>query len=450
MKLCWKDRIIACCIILLLLIFCSIIGKAIIAKVVVKHWGVSNRITDFVMEGEDNSTKTPSISIDWTKSYPFSQSTVVSVQDKIVQDKIERKINPNSSPEDRLNKWIRKNMWGYWNLVEIARSIDKHIGWNLYRQNGVAVKDFGNGYLSHVYPKRDVMSKIMSIEEFYQFCQKREIPLLFVQAPIVVSRELEGQNPKLNGYANRNADNLVQGLKEKGIRVLDIRDEIERDKIDHQTLFFKTDHHWTPETALWATGLIAQSLSEISELKFTYNPALLDRSSYNEVVYNNVMLGSEGRLLTLSRVPLENISLFYPKSRTSFEYTILDLGIQEQGDFSIMYDLNRFKGSAKYRNEAYWAYNHGDRAYICIKNQMEPLNGKHIVLIKDSFGDTVAPFLAMVSKQLDVIDLRYFTGSVRGFIKEQRPDAVIILYYPGTVSQGEIQWNSHQDTFDFR
>ena len=50
--------------------------------------------------------------------------------------------------------------------------------------------------------------------------------------------------------------------------------------------------------------------------------------------------------------------------------------------------------------------------------------------------------------QLDLLDLRYFNGSVETYIAETQPDVVMVLYNPGNLK--EIDWDTHLSTFDFR
>lgn len=445
MKLCWKDRIIACCIILLFLIFCSIIGKAVIAKVIVKNWGVSNTVTDFIMEGEDTLVEHPKVFIDWKKLYPFDQEEKISIHEKI-----ENKINRSSSPGERLSGWVRKNLWGYWSLIETARRADQYIGWDLYQQEGQYIKSFGNGYLSHIWPRSDMNPKVMAVTEFYQFCQEQNIPFLFVQAPIKISRDLEQQDPKLNGYANRNADDLVQGVKEQGISVLDIRDIIENEEIDSFSLFFKTDHHWKPQAAMWAAGLIAETLHEFPGVNLSYDSYLLKPQEYEEVIYPQIFLGSQGRVWTLGRVEPDDISLFFPKRKTDFICMIPERNINFHGDFSIVYDMSQVQGKDYYHKSAYHAYGYGDEPLIHIENHNQNKNDIKMLIVKDSFGDAMVPFLAMVVKQIDAIDLRHFTGSLQNFIKKHRPDVVLVLYDPSVESSNQINWSSHTDLFDFR
>ena len=63
--------------------------------------------------------------------------------------------------------------------------------------------------------------------------------------------------------------------------------------------------------------------------------------------------------------------------------------------------------------------------------------------------DIAAPvFLMMGLKDLRVLDLRLFKGSVKKYIKEHKPDIVLVMYIPFYAET--INWNSHGDLFDFR
>lgn len=171
MKLCWKDRIIACCIVLLYVIAFAIMGKAFVAKVIVKYCGISNAITNFVMEGKDNRTESRKVAIDWKKLYPFEQEEEVSFQEKM-----EQKLNNSSKPEERLTGWIRKNLWGYRTLVELKANCDREIGWNICRQEDLLVKEIYDGYYAQIFYRVNEQGKIKSIVNFQQFCSSRNIP----------------------------------------------------------------------------------------------------------------------------------------------------------------------------------------------------------------------------------------------------------------------------------
>lgn len=447
-KLYWKDRIIGSCVIILCLIMLTIFGKAFVSKVIVEKLGVHNAVTNYITEEAYTVQKTKKVDIDWEKEYPFEKAGKFTQEDSL-QAKIEQKINHSSRPEERLTSWVRKNLWGYSDRIENAREMDQRIGWNLYRQDGVPVKDLGNGNWSHIWPKTHTAKKVDAVTTFQQFCRQLNIPFLFVQAPIKISREMERQRPELGSYANINADEIVDGLKKRGVAVLDIRDQIEEEGANNLDLFFKTDHHWKPETALWATNYIIHALENMNIISEPFVGEAVNPALYRKEVYKNNFLGSSGRAVTLARSGPEDISLFYPLVKTDFTYVIPELGLNKRGDFTVMYDFTQVRDGDFYNKNSYAAYGYGDQAYIRIQNHQQQFNGKKVLLVKDSFGDAVGPFLAMALPKLDIIDLRSFKGSLKSFIRMNKPDAVIVLY-SSNVESAVKPWGKHGDPFDFR
>ena len=69
----------------------------------------------------------------------------------------------------------------------------------------------------------------------------------------------------------------------------------------------------------------------------------------------------------------------------------------------------------------------GQRAYRdMIRTGAE--NGKHLLLIKDSYGNTFAQFPAEDYAEVHVIDLRFFRGDVTEYAKENGITDVLVLY----------------------
>ncbi|MBQ9896612.1 MAG: hypothetical protein IJM40_04780, partial [Synergistaceae bacterium] len=75
-------------------------------------------------------------------------------------------------------------------------------------------------------------------------------------------------------------------------------------------------------------------------------------------------------------------------------------------------------------------------------------NNLKILFLHDSFGDTVIPFLTLAVKQLDILDLRVFTGSVKSYIKQHTPDCVIVLYNSDMI--GKKYEGTTRNIFDLR
>ena len=92
------------------------------------------------------------------------------------------------------------------------------------------------------------------------------------------------------------------------------------------------------------------------------------------------------------------------------------------------------------------AYIYGDQPLERIENKMVD-NGKHVLIIHDSFGNCVVPFLAMGIQYVDSLDLRHFNGSLHNYIEKEKPDMVIVLYNADMLQGPTVK---RDGVFDFR
>ncbi len=55
-------------------------------------------------------------------------------------------------------------------------------------------------------------------------------------------------------------------------------------------------------------------------------------------------------------------------------------------------------------------------------------DGKKILILRDSFAQVVAPFLALGTHEVDLICDQKFSGSICSYIRENKPDVILIIY----------------------
>lgn len=75
-------------------------------------------------------------------------------------------------------------------------------------------------------------------------------------------------------------EQLIEGLRKRNTKVLNIREKMENDGLDIENLFYKTDHHWTTKAGLYAAQEITNFLKvnmscqtesqNLEEKKFSY------------------------------------------------------------------------------------------------------------------------------------------------------------------------------------
>lgn len=293
--------------------------------------------------------------------------------------------------------------------------------------------------------------RINSVISFKKFLQSLGIPLTYIQAPGKINKYGK-QDAWLRGrydFSNANADQLLSGLQQNDIDTLDLREYFHETIPENQyhQLFFRTDHHWLPQTALTAASFIANHLRQ--KYGIEVNSFNLDARHYNIENLPRYFLGSAGKKVTLSQTKTEDFPILHPVFPTNMHLNIPDKGINKAGPFEITYDKNEIDHIDYYKRNPHSAYGYGDRPLVTIKNlQFAGHSNQKILVIKDSFGDTLVPLLSLGCKNIAAVDIRHFDGSLRTLIKEFHPDVVLILYTNN--QEGSIRWNNHGDEFDFR
>ncbi len=398
------------------------------------------------------SSRADEIHINWEEKYPFTEKEAEGrkIKSPLIRKILEYKQDSLLSTyrvlvrkaESKFNEYFPFRI----KIVEANGAILKSLGIKKISGSDTIV-DLGDGYLTLlVQTKKDVSHAANEVSEFAAWLEQQNIGFLYVQAPF----KIEKNSSELSGYtdySNENADNFLMALK-KNVITMDLRDDIQNEFDQYKELFYKTDHHWLPETGLWASKKIAEQLN----VNFGYeiNLDLYSRDRYATETYENWLLGSLGKKVTLGYCEPENLEIYYPTQPTKLHVKVPTLNIDTTGSFYDSLIYKRVLKTKKYYDwDAYWAYGYGDRALIEIDN-LEIEKGKKVLMIKDSFADTVYPFLSLGLNELSVIDMRHFTGSLRTYIKDNKPDLVIFLCSPSSLPNGKIERSSHNSIFDLQ
>lgn len=443
----WKNKSMAACMGLLILI-------CLLALI---HWGLKSIaskipqshnfpiLRNFSPNASINFPQTKNVQINWTQLYPFDNSTKAPAERMHYFPKLH-----NHTPAERLGDWTKDNMYLYHSIAELQRFYDYKINWNVITP-ALGVVPLNDGYWAFVYKKQDMNEYIKSVVSFHEFLQSQNIPLTYIQAPGKINKYGEQDAWLRNRYdfSNTNADQLLSGLRKNGIDTIDLREYFHQTTPEEQyhQLFFRTDHHWLPQTALSAAGFIADYLHKKNGIEI--DSSNLDPSHYSVEFHPDFFLGSIGKKVTLSRAKPDNFPILHPDFPTNIHLEIPDKGIKKKGPFEISYDETEINCVDYYNKDPHGSYGYGTRPFFAANNlQLNGFSNQKILIIRDSFGDTMIPLLSLGCKNIIAVDLRYFTGSLRALVKEFQPDAVLILYTNNW--QGSIHWNNHNDEFDFR
>ncbi len=187
---------------------------------------------------------------------------------------------------------------------------------------------------------------------------------------------------------------------------IDLRSVFEENK--GSQLYFKTDHHWTSYGAYLAAAeyLKAQGL-EIKPYEEYVETDSPDSDTFLGTLY--------------SKAPdkgwVEADSIFLPRFGDGIRVTYRG---QEHDS---IYDPEKLSVKDKYA-----VYFGGNYDMVRIDNPSAAGEGGHLCVIKDSYANSLVPYLIPYYDRIDMVDARYYSESFSGYLEEEKPDHVLICY----------------------
>lgn len=175
-------------------------------------------------------------------------------------------------------------------------------------------------------------------------------------------------------------------------------------------IYFNTDHHWTQLGAYYAYCDFAKSAG------ITANP--LDK--YEKVEFDGFLgtfYNDTGKIPELKSNP-DTIFAYKPNSSAKMVYTDAK---GQQISWPIVNDVSKYPESIKYS-----CFIAGDNPYTEIHNP-QITDGSSIMVVKESFGNALVPFLVENYENVYVIDYRHFTGSISKIITDKKIDTVLYI-----------------------
>ena len=291
-----------------------------------------------------------------------------------------------------------------------------------YSDKGVYLNN--EGYIVSAYPYTTTDYEYYEILAFKEFLDTNGVSLLYVNEPIKYLDDAEFTNEfGIESFSNRNADLLLNRLRDAGINAIDIREDISGEGKDIHDLFYRTDHHWTVPSGLWATQIIAKGLNE--SCGYDINLSIYDPQNYSFTTFENRWLGEQGNLLAETYVGLDDFTEIKPTFTTDYTFKDRYGNIYKEGTFKDfimedMYDPDNEEYTGASLHYSYLRMN-------CINNNVS--HGK-VLLICDSYAHATEAFLSLGVHELDSIILRDQDEnfSIRNYILQNSYDTVIIAY----------------------
>lgn len=411
-------------------------------------------------QSPEGESEEPAVQIDWEKQYPFTDTYAKTATENVWYDRLQSSLKRYeemvSLLEERVRYYCEDGLFFYDDAVVLASGLEQEagVGFSTYGN----VLQMNNGYLTYIEPKRtdEQIDEIADqAADFHAFLKDRGIPFFYANAGSKVC-PYDRQLPHgAEEYTNENGDVLLGALTERGVGTLDFREEMKADGLDWYDSYYKTDHHWKTETGLWAAEKLAERLNKEADMDFDLS--MFQKENYRFDTFKNCFLGGQGREVTLANAQPEDYTRILPDFDTQISLQIPTRSIDLTGNYEqVLFDEEQLQQILSYSDEdhmnlpdAYSCARAENDALVRIRNLNAPDNAdKKILLLQDSFSWYSTSFLACDIGAVDTMCLAGFTGSVRSYIEQTKPDAVILMYCERNIQP--IDWTAHASMFDLR
>ena len=187
---------------------------------------------------------------------------------------------------------------------------------------------------------------------------------------------------------------------------LNLRDPLKAASDAGDDVMYRTDHHWTTHGAYLA----------YVELMNLWGMEPLAESTFTVEVVSEEFYGTAWRNAGMKWIAPDTMEYYRFDGDMDYTMTIHDSDTVMEG----FYDRSYLEKTDKYSS-----FISGNHAYVTIEKNGEE-NRERLMLIKDSFGHSLAPFLAY-HFDLEIIDLRYYKSSAAVLADETECDRVLII-----------------------
>ena len=211
-------------------------------------------------------------------------------------------------------------------------------------------------------------------------------------------------------YTPANCTEFTQNQKEyfddiaarldSGITSIDIDSVLA--KHTEEPIYCRTDHHWMPLGAYYATQTFAKAAGvDFKELS-TFKPVTIEG-------FVGTMYAFSGGDINIKNDP-EDFIYYVPDNYDQVKTDFYDTS------FNFDYTGSYFKEVGDPQSNAYLTFFGGDEQIVKVRTNVK--NGRKLIVIKDSYGNAEPGFLMNSFEEIYIVDMRYFNLNLVDFINK--------------------------------
>ena len=265
--------------------------------------------------------------------------------------------------------------------------------------NNVFVK---NDYLIEKYKKPEKTKKLINKLNYINEQLDVDMSIMLVPTSVSINKEYI---PKF--YVNNQIDTLNYIYNNLDFKTINVYDVFHENKDKYQ-LYYYMDHHWT----IYGAYLAYVEYCKQNDIKnydlsdFTITPVSND---FKGTLYSKILKTTKNDVI-------------YKIEKDDIKYTVKYI----DHTTNTLYD-------DKYLNEKdkYSYYLSNNSSIIEIETNVD--NNEELLIIKDSYANSIVPYLVNHYKKLIIIDPRYYKSSIIEYVKNNNIKKVLFIYNMNTI-----------------
>ena len=250
--------------------------------------------------------------------------------------------------------------------------------------------------------QKQLQKNVQAVTEFSAKYPGKVTFLLAPSASVIYPEELPGGAPMID--ENAMLDEIFSQVGQNA-SVLDLRQAFTERKDEY--LYFKTDHHWTPNGAYHA-------YEEFCALK---GLTPFDREAHTAETIEDFQ-GTHYSATRLWNVQNDSIT-YYP-----MENAMTIFQVNGEAQYEPLRTENLINTEKFATRDKYAAFLDGNNGYSVVEG-----NGTgSILVVKDSYANSFIPYLTENYAKIGVVDFRNFKYGLDSTIAQEGYDEILILY----------------------
>ncbi|WP_034849365.1 DHHW family protein [Clostridium hydrogeniformans] len=208
--------------------------------------------------------------------------------------------------------------------------------------------------------------------------------------------------------------NNVESSLDKGIKFINPYENLAKHKDEY--IYYKTDHHWTTRGAYYGYETLIDTMELNKKTAEDFNINKVSNSFYGS-------LYSKGGFKHLTP---DSIEVYLPKNEVENVVTYVEENVKKPSVYSVE-DLKK--------KDKYSVFFNGNHPLIKIDTTSD--KNRKLLVLKDSYANSLVPFLTEDFNAIYMVDLRYYNDDVSKIIKDEGITDVLMLYNVNTFSSEE-------------